>query len=185
MRFDENKLTFKVADDPREFAQMERLNYQTFVEEIPQHPPNDEARLDDPFVKDSTCLICLHGDQLVGMTTISAVRPFSLDRKLDLEEQLPLTFTSPCEIRLLAVDPEYRGVAVLRGLIRMTIKHFEDGGHDIGVISGARRLIPLYRRLGFTTFGPPLGTEKAPYQGMYATLESIGRWVNESEKAPA
>jgi len=36
----ERGLVFKVATEPWEFEQVHRLNYTTFVEEIPQHTPN-------------------------------------------------------------------------------------------------------------------------------------------------
>ena len=38
-------LVFKVATDDWEFEQIHRLNYRTFVEEIPQHPANPERRI--------------------------------------------------------------------------------------------------------------------------------------------
>ncbi len=40
----EQNLRFKIASGESEFEQIFRLNYKTFVEEIPQHPPNPETR---------------------------------------------------------------------------------------------------------------------------------------------
>ena len=34
---------YRIAREPWEFEQIHRLNYRTFVEEIPQHPPNPKA----------------------------------------------------------------------------------------------------------------------------------------------
>src|SRR5437870_4503462 len=59
-------LTFKIATEPWEFEQIHRLNYLTFVEEIPQHHPNPEQRLVDRFHAENTYLICLCGQELVG-----------------------------------------------------------------------------------------------------------------------
>ena len=47
----------KVATEAWEFEQIHRLNYQTFVEEIPQHPPNPEKKLVDKFHQENTYLI--------------------------------------------------------------------------------------------------------------------------------
>ena len=73
----------KVATEAWEFEQIHRLNYQTFVEEIPQHPPNPEKKLVDKFHQENTYLICLYRLQVVGMVAVRDRRPFSLDAKLD------------------------------------------------------------------------------------------------------
>ena len=41
----DTKLRFRIADSPDEFEAIHRLNYRTFVEEIPQHPANPERRI--------------------------------------------------------------------------------------------------------------------------------------------
>ena len=44
-----NRYRIKLAETPAEREQVHRLNYETFVEEIPQHAPNPERRLVDRF----------------------------------------------------------------------------------------------------------------------------------------
>ena len=78
----EPSLTFKIASEDWEIEAIHRLNYKTFVEEIPQHQKNAEQRLVDKFHAENTYAICLHGNQLVGMVTGRARRPFSLDQKV-------------------------------------------------------------------------------------------------------
>ncbi len=46
---DASPLTFKVASEKWEFEQIHELNYQTFVDEIPQHQENEQGRLVDKF----------------------------------------------------------------------------------------------------------------------------------------
>ena len=50
---------FKYASEDHEFEQIHRLIYQAFVEEIPQHPPNPERRMVDPFHAEKM-LVCRH-----------------------------------------------------------------------------------------------------------------------------
>src|ERR1051326_9455901 len=86
----ERGLRFKIAAGESEFEQVFRLNYKTFVEEIPQHPPNAEKRLVDRFHHENTYLIALDGDQLIGMMAARDKRPFSLDEKLgNIDGYLP------------------------------------------------------------------------------------------------
>lgn len=81
---------FKIADSEDEFEAIHALNYRTFVEEIPQHPPNPEHRLVDVFHDENTYAICIADGHLVGMIAARAQRPFSLERKLDnLDGYLP------------------------------------------------------------------------------------------------
>ena len=169
------ELTFKVATEPGEFEQVHRLNYTTFVEEIPQHSPNPNGVLVDTLLAQSTCVICLDGSRLVGMVTVCGRRPFSLEAKLpDLDSYLPPS-PRPCEIRLLAIEKAYRGAQVLGGLLAILIRHCLDAGYSVGLISAAASQQRLYRHLGFVPFGPPLGTLTVPFQGMYITWENLAK----------
>ena len=46
-------LKYKIASEEWEFDQIHKLNYRTFVEEIPQHEKNPEKSLIDEFHQDN------------------------------------------------------------------------------------------------------------------------------------
>ncbi|HQL20535.1 MAG TPA: hypothetical protein PLY49_02145, partial [Opitutaceae bacterium] len=101
-------LLLKIASEDAEFEQIHRLNYRTFVEEIPQHAPNADGRLVDRFHAENTYVIALQGERLIGMLALRAQRPFSLDSKVpNLDQYLPAG-RIPVEVRLLAVEPDVR-----------------------------------------------------------------------------
>jgi len=163
-------LRFKLADDPAEFEAIHRLNYRTFVEEIPQHPPNPSRRLIDRFHAENMYAICLDGEVVVGMIAGRCERPFSLDEKLpDLDRNLP-PHRRIVEVRLLAVGREYRKQAVFARLAGVLANHFRAQGCDLAIISGTLRELRLYRHLGFRPFGPLVGAAQARYQPMFLTL---------------
>lgn len=169
------KLVFKIADQPDEFEQIFRLNYRTFVEEIPQHEANPEKKLVDKFHSENTYIICIDRARLLGMLAVRDNRPFSLDLKLEnLDSFLP-PHQSICEIRLLAVEPDRRRTRIFAGLILQLAKYCDVHGYDLGIMSGTTHQLKLYRHLGFTAFGPLVGKEGALYQPMYLTLESYRR----------
>ena len=113
------RLVFKIASEAAEFEQIFRLNYRTFVEEIPQHPPNPKRQLIDRFHHQNTYLIALEGERLVGMLAVRGRRPFSLDEKLgDIDRYLPAG-REVCELRLLSVVPNHRHGGVLRDLLQL------------------------------------------------------------------
>lgn len=171
----EPSTVFKVATTADEFEQIHRLNYQTFVGEIPQHSPNPDGRLVDKFHAENTYLIGVRGGNVIAMLAIRRRRPFSLDSKLpDLDRWLP-PGRHPVELRLLAVLPAHRNGPVPAQLLHFTARHCLDRGDDLAVISGAIRRMSLYRALGFESFGPRVGTPEAPYQPMTLTLENFVR----------
>ena len=83
-------LTFRIASEDWEFEQIHRLNYKTFVVEIPQHGRQPSRTLVDKFHDENTYIICLRGKELRGMVAARGQRPLSLDHKLgDLYCYLP------------------------------------------------------------------------------------------------
>jgi len=169
-------LVFKLATEDWEFEQIHRLNYRTFVEEIPQHQPSAAQRLVDKFHADNMYLICLHQQKLAGMLAVRGKRPFSLDQKLpELDSHLPPGRTI-CEIRLLAIEKKFRGMRggqVLQGILALLWQHGVEKGYDLAIISGTTRQAKLYQHLGFVPFGPLVGTGDARFQPMYVTLETF------------
>lgn len=170
---DDPLLTYKIATEAHEFEQIHRLNYRTFVEEIPQHAPNPEKRLVDRFHDENTYIICVRNGELMGMIALRGRRPFSLDSKLpDLDAYLPPN-SNPLEIRLLAIDPRCRKTGVLFRLMRCGVDMARARNYDIAVISGTTRQIKLYEHVGFRPFGPLVGTADAMFQPMYLTWDAF------------
>jgi aspartate aminotransferase-like enzyme len=176
-------LVFKIASEDWEFEQIHRLNYRTFVEEIPQHQASPTHRLVDKFHAENTYLICLSGNQLVGMLAARGNRPFSLDQKLpDLDALLPGR-RKICEIRLLAVEKKFRGHQVLQGILALLWQHGVEQGYELAIISGTTRQFKLYQHLGFVPFGPLVGTGDAQFQPMYITLETFEKTARDFLRA--
>ncbi len=166
---------YKIARTNQEFNQIHRLNYKTFVEEIPQHDKNIEKMLVDKFHDQNTYLICVKDLKLVGMIAVRANRPFSLDYKLpNLDEQLPVKPKNPCEIRLLAVEEEYRtNGRIFFGLAQLMSNYCLKVGYDVALISGTTRQEKLYRQLGFKPFASLTGTSEASFWPMYLTKQTF------------
>ena len=169
-------LVFKTAAEDWEFEQIHRLNYRTFVEEIPQHKASPTHRLVDKFHPENTYLICLSERKLVGMLAVRSNRPFSLDQKVpDLDSHLPAGHRI-CEVRLLAIEKKFRGARggqVLSGILALLWQHGVEQGYGLAIISGTMRQLKLYQHLGFVPFGPIVGTGDAQFQPMYVTLETF------------
>lgn len=164
-------LAIKIASETWEFDAIHTLNYRTFVEEIPQHTSDESRMLIDKFHNQNTYVICVQNYKLLGMLAVHEKRPFSLDYKLkNIDSYLPI-FNSIFEIRLLAIEKEYRNTAIFKGILKRAFELALERGYDLGVISGTTRQIKLYTHIGFKSFGPLVGKKGALYQPMYITFD--------------
>jgi len=163
-------LIYKVADQDWEFESIHKLNYKTFVEEIPQHEETKDQFRIDRFHEENTYLICLDEDRLVGMVAVRGKRPFSLDYKIsNLDVYLQEHGEKVYEIRLLSVEREYRNGRALLGLIRFLHRYLLLNGYELALISATTRELALYEQMGFKGFHTLVGTEVAAFQPMYVT----------------
>ena len=161
------------AKYPPEFESSHRLNYKVFVEEIPQHPANDQKKLVDPRHERNQYIIAKKHDRVIGMVCYNMTRPFSLDQKLpDLDRYLP-SYNKIAEIRLLAIEKQYRNPLIAYRLLQNVCNALIKENVDIGVISGTVHQLKLYDSLGFVPFGPLVGKPDALYQPMYITIEKL------------
>lgn len=169
----DKQFVFRIASSQSEFEQIHQLNYQTFVEEIPQHAENPDRLLVDRFHSNNTYFICLNSDnEVVGMVSVRAERPFSLDQKIsNLDALLPRN-GAICEIRLLSVKKGYRNSRVFYGLIKVVSEYCVQKGFDLAIMSGTDRQLKLYNHLGFRIFADPVGKPEALYYPMYLTIEN-------------
>lgn len=176
----------KIADSDVEFEKIHRLNYKTFVEEIPQHEGNAQGSLVDRFHLENTYIIALDGERLIGMVAVRGNRPFSLDDKIpDLDQYLPAG-KKLCEIRLLAIEKEFRGGPVLFLMMKKVAQYCVKEGYDYSIISGTTRQQKLYHHLGFQPFYSEVGKKGAFFIPMGASLEDfkqkLGKILTELEK---
>ncbi|MDA1633864.1 aminotransferase class V-fold PLP-dependent enzyme [Bacillus cereus] len=163
-------LIYKVADQAWEFERIHKLNYKTFVEEIPQHEETKERVRIDRFHEENTYLICLDDNKVVGMVALRGKRPFSLDYKIsNLDFYFQEHGENVYEIRLLSVERAYRNGRALLGLIRFLHRYLLLNGYELALISATTRELPLYEQMGFKSFHTLVGTEEAAFQPMYVT----------------
>jgi hypothetical protein len=171
-----SRYRFSVASTADEFDQIHRLNYRTFVDEIPQHEPNRDHRLVDRFHDENTYVVCKDvAGKVVGMICVRDRRPFSVDQKIGpFEDHLPEGVERPrrpCEIRLLAIEPGHRHGRVILGLLGQIIEIALERGYDLALMSGRPANMRLYRALGLRPFGPLTGSSEVPFQPMYASMK--------------
>ncbi len=169
---EESKFEIKYATQ-EEFDKIHKFNHEIFAEEIPQHEQRENNLLVDSFHELNTYIVAKLKNEIVGMVCYNAVRPFSLDKKLDnLDAYLP-THNNLVEVRLFAVRKDMRKKGVALAMLMVLIPDLISKGYDLGVISGTTREIELYKNIGAEPFGPLVGSPEVPYQPMYFSLKNL------------
>lgn len=168
----------KIAATKKEFDEIAALNYETFVEEIPQHHRNKERRLIDRFHHENTYMLVYKEQEIAGMIAFRAVRPFSLDEKIGpVEEHLSKELCQNlCELRLLAIKKEHRNGRAMLRLFKALYAYFYEEDFSACVISGTTREEKMYKQIGFEQFAPSVGTKDAEYLPMVITKKAIDRF---------
>ena len=164
---------FKRAVTTEEIEQIHRLNYRTFVTEIPQHHDTGEGRLVDKFHAKNTYFIAVRRDQVVGMISIHDQPPFSIADRLPDPSILTHPDSRPIEVRLLAVAPEQRKTTVMMGLVSQFYEYARAQGYTHAYLSGVVARVPLYQQFGFEPLGPAVRSGEASFVPMGVTISRL------------
>ena len=165
----------KIAEYSQEYDQINQLNYQTFVEEIPQHSAHQNSNqiLVDKFDDQNSYFIAKSNNNVIGMLAFRSQRPFSLDFTIpDLDKYIH-NENKYCEVRLLSVKKEFRNSNVALSLITTLIEYAMDRGCNAALISAYKKQIPLYRKFGCKSFSQPTIINNLEFQPMYVELTKL------------
>jgi aspartate aminotransferase-like enzyme len=166
----DGRYIFKSAVTHGEIEQIHRLNYRTFVREIPQHRDPGSERLVDKFHDKSHYFIALAEERVIGMVSVHDRPPFSIAEKLEDPRVLERPGMSALEVRLLAIEPDARLGKIFAGLLWLVQAHARAHGNTHLLISGLAEREALYRRMGFSRLGTPAQSGSARFIPMIAEI---------------
>jgi len=173
---------FKRAESAKDCEQIHRLNYRTFVQEIPQHEDHGSDLLVDKFHEKNTYFLAFRDDRLVGMLSAHDRPPFSVASRMPDPSILERPGLRPLEVRLLAIEPEERNTPTLIGLVYSLFCYGRVHGHTHFVISGVTEQAELYKHIGFEAIGPPAGPAGAQFIPMIASLDRVESQMHRTMK---
>ncbi|MEI7836192.1 MAG: GNAT family N-acetyltransferase, partial [Planctomycetota bacterium] len=178
------RTVFRRARSKWELEQAYRLNYQTFVQEIPQHDQTSDGRLVDKFDRKNVYFVALRNHQVIGMVAVHDQPPFSIAGKMSDAAILDSLGPRPLEVRLLAIEPKARHSRIAYGLMWVMYCYAREGGYSHLLISGVDTQQSLYEAIGFMALGPARSDGAAAFVPMWLNLanppkvfpEKISRW---------
>mgnify|MGYP001421112741 CR=1 FL=1 len=118
----------KIAEHVQEYDQISQLNYQTFVEEIPQHSAHQNSNqiLVDKFDDQNSYFIAKSNNNVIGMLAFRSQRPFSLDFKIpDLDKYIhneKMQIAKKHLLKVIKIDSNFMKAYFQLGLLFKKIK---------------------------------------------------------------
>jgi aspartate aminotransferase-like enzyme len=170
---------FKWAETAEEFEQIHRLNYRTFVGEIPQYPDPGTGQLIDKFHHKNRYLVALKDGRVVGMASAHDEPPFSVTDRLSDPSLIERAGMRPLEVRLLAIEPAERNTSMFAGFSWALYNHAQETNHTHVVISGVAQRVKLYERVGFVALGPAVPCGGASFVPMMLTVGQLPKRVQQ------
>lgn len=167
------KLEFRLAAAPGDYDAIRRMNNDVFASEIGQHEISPDGMLVDAFESRSDFLLAFDSSHLAAMVSFHCQPPFSVEKKLACPDLLASLPGPLYEIRLLAVDPAYRGSHVLTLLLIRLFDVLCTRGARTVVISGIATRASMYRTIGFSPLGPAVQSGAAEFIPMSLDLHQL------------
>jgi len=168
-----------LAESDEELEQLHRLNYQTFVDELPQHAETGNGQLVDKFHDKNIYFVALSDGRAVGMLAVHDRPPFSIEDKMSDPESLLTLGARPLEVRLMAIDPEHRATKLFAALGYAVFQYARRNHYSHMLISGFVDRLRMYQRLGFRELGPPVRSGGVVFVPMVAMIDAMPQRIME------
>lgn len=169
---------FKRLDSEQEQTEVNRLLYETFVQEIPRYEDPGTESLVDRFHERNVYFVALHRDRVCGVLAVHDGPDYSVTGALDSPHKLDEIRGSKLEARIFAVAPSHRFGIVFGGLSNLTFQFARQGGFAAILITGLAAKQRMYARMGFQPLGPPVPRGNAYFVPMVLQMDKVPSEVN-------
>lgn len=168
------RLSISVASH-RDRGAIYRLRHAVYASELRQHEERPEGILSDALDEVNIYITARISEQLVGFVSLTppTAQKFSIEKYLSRDE-LPFQRDGGVyEVRLLTIDPAYRGRHIAGLLMYAALRWVEaHGGRQI-IAMGRREVLDFYRKVGLQMLGHTLQSGAVTFELMSATPEDL------------
>ena len=172
------RLSISVASHQERDA-IYRLRHAVYASELRQHQERPDGILSDSLDDVNIYIVARIRRQLVGFVSLTppTAQKFSIEKYLTRSE-LPFPLNGDVyEVRLLTVDPAYRGRPIAGLLMYAALRWVEaHGGRQI-IAMGRREVLDFYRKVGLQTLGHTIQSGAVTFELMSATPGELRVYV--------
>lgn len=169
----QRRYLFKTAESARERAEVNRLLYRTFVQEIPRYDDPGTGYLVDRFDRSNIYFVAICDGSVCGTMAVHNGPEFSVASAIADSSVLGQLRHPLLEARIFAVDSHHRLGVVFAGLACSVYRHAVSNGYANILISGLQRRQDMYERMGFRRLGPAVNRGSDQFVPMSLAPETI------------
>ncbi|MEV0217937.1 aminotransferase class I/II-fold pyridoxal phosphate-dependent enzyme [Streptomyces sp. NPDC050704] len=147
-------LQLRVAT-PEDLEWIYELRHRVYAEELGQHVPDPGGRLRDGLDGDNVYLVAARGAVRIGFVSLTPpwVGRYALDKYLSCDELPLLGEDDLFEVRILTVEPRWRGTVAAPLLMHAALRWIAARGGRRVVVMGRTELLDMYLAAGLRPVG--------------------------------
>jgi histidinol-phosphate/aromatic aminotransferase/cobyric acid decarboxylase-like protein len=163
------------VDDDRDWIY--DLRHRVYAEELHQHPPNPAQRLQDNLDGDNVYLVAAYGETRVGFVSITPpwIGKYAIDKYLPRGTHPLLGDDAPFEVRILTVEPRWRGGVAAPLLMYAALRWISARGGRRVVALGRSELLRMYLDAGLRRVGPTVRSGQVTFELVGGAVEDLTR----------
>ena len=163
------------ADDDRDWIY--ELRHRVYAEELGQHSPNPAGQLRDNLDEGNSYLVAECGGTRVGFVSITPpwLGRYAIDKYLTRDAHPLLGDDALFEVRVLTVEPRWRGGAAAALLMYAALRWISGRGGRTVVVLGRTELQQMYLDAGLSRLGPTVRSGQVTFDLMGGMVDDITR----------
>lgn len=152
-----------------------RLRHRVYAEELAQHSSDPSGQLRDGLDGNNAYLVVAAGPTPVGFVSLTPpwVGRYGLNKYLTRKEFPLLDSDGVFEVRLLTVEPAWRGAGVASLLMYAALRWTSSRGGRTIVAMGRTDLLDMYRAVGLVATGRVVRSGAVEFEVMTATIADV------------
>lgn len=151
------------------------LRHRVYAEELGQHVPTPTAQLRDGLDGDNVYLVVASGETPIGFVSLTPpwAGRYGLDKYLTRDELPVLDTDGVFEVRILTVDPDWRGTGISTLLMYAALRWISSRGGRTIVAMGRAEILDMYRAVGLVPTGRIVSSGAVEFEVMTASTASL------------
>jgi histidinol-phosphate/aromatic aminotransferase/cobyric acid decarboxylase-like protein/GNAT superfamily N-acetyltransferase len=151
------------------------LRHRVYAEELGQHAPSPTGQLRDGLDGDNVYLVVAAGETPVGFVSLTPpwAGRYGLEKYLTRDELPVLDADGVFEVRILTVDPAWRGSGVSTLLMYAALRWISSRGGRTIVAMGRSEILGMYRAVGLVPIGRTVTSGAVQFEVMTASTSAV------------
>ncbi|MFF3553959.1 aminotransferase class I/II-fold pyridoxal phosphate-dependent enzyme [Streptomyces tsukubensis] len=165
------------AATPDDMRWIHELRHRVYAEELGQHPPRPDQRLEDALDGDNVYLVAARGAARIGFVSLTPpwLGRYGLDKYLTRGELPLLSEGGVFEVRILTVEPSRRGTVAAALLMYAALRWVSSRGGRTVVAMGRTELLGLYLAVGLRPVGRTVRSGAVSFEVLTGEVAELTR----------